>query len=80
VTQDRIRARRWERNASQAIPIGDLHRNDNDGPSKVIGPFERQLLTGIYRILEERKAEAVSWHRRERLADNEPAPSPFYEE
>lgn len=40
----------------------------------------RQLLTGLYRTLEERKAEHVGWHRRERLADNRPAPSPFYEE
>jgi hypothetical protein len=40
----------------------------------------RQLLTGLYRVLEERKAESVGWHRRERLSDNAPAPSPFYEE
>jgi hypothetical protein len=39
----------------------------------------RQLLTGLYRTLEERKAEAVAWHRRERLAQSDrPAPTPFY--
>lgn len=39
----------------------------------------RQLLTGLYRTLEERQAESVAWHRRERLAAaDRPAPSPFY--
>ncbi|WP_354096703.1 MULTISPECIES: hypothetical protein [unclassified Bradyrhizobium] len=47
VTQDRIRALRGKRNASQAIPIGDLHRNEHHGRSKIVGPFERELLTGM---------------------------------
>ncbi len=39
----------------------------------------RQLLTGMYRMLEAREAESVSWHRRERSADHGAA-GPFYVE
>ncbi len=41
----------------------------------------RQLLTGLYQTLEDRKAEDVKWYRREGLASSADsgAPSPFYE-
>lgn len=40
----------------------------------------RQLLSGIYRTLEDRKGEGTRWHKREQLASASSlgAPSPFY--
>ena len=38
----------------------------------------RQLLSGLYRSLEERRGEGTRWHRREELGRGDGAPSPFY--
>ena len=40
----------------------------------------RQLLSGLYRTLEDRKGEGTRWHKREELqrASSPGAPSPFY--
>jgi hypothetical protein len=38
----------------------------------------RQLLSGLYRTLEERRGEGTRWHRREQLGRGEGAPTPFY--
>lgn len=40
----------------------------------------RQLLSGLYRTLEDRKGEGTRWHKREQLASasSPGAPSPFY--
>lgn len=40
----------------------------------------RQLLTGLYRVLDDRRAEQVRWHRRESYtsAESAGAPTPFY--
>ncbi len=42
----------------------------------------RQLMSGLYRVLEERGVESVKWFRREGLGrrDDPGAPSPFYVE
>jgi hypothetical protein len=52
---------------------------EQDGSAPADTDDLRQLLTGLYRALEARHAEAVGWQRRERLSAPG-APSPFFVE
>jgi len=51
---------------------------DESGQAPEDSDEVRQLLSGLYRSLEERRGEGTRWHRREELGRREGAPSPFY--